>query len=145
MSQDDPNMISLNAGALLERPRLVPLAGLQRKLDSPQFSGVIQELQAAAAEDKHAVVAPTHIMMKGEKILGYLSLGGLPIVHAWFDTKHPHALDSLKMIETGEAIFAHGGVNAYGVLCAEDSPFARHMERMGFHKLGTTVLYLKNI
>ena len=61
-------------------------------------------MNAAAAADNHPVLAPSHVMVKGGQVIGYLSLGSLPTVQAWFDSKNKHALDSLKMIEQGEEI-----------------------------------------
>lgn len=125
---------------LLERPILLPL-----RSQGVEPNQTAQIIKAAAAADNHATIAPTHVMMKGEKILGYLSLNGMPNVHAWFDTKHPHAADSLKMIEMGELVLREHGMTAFSLLCAEESPFTPHLQRLGFVKMGTTVLYLKQI
>jgi len=128
----------------LERAKLIPLQP-RDAADAEALPATLHALQMQAADDQHIVVCPTHIMVKGHEILGYLSLGGLPVVHAWFDSHHKHALDSLKMIETGEAIFADKGVRQFAVACAEHSPFTPHMERLGFTKLGTTVLWTKKL
>lgn len=125
---------------LLERPILMPLRALRQE---PQR--VAEHIRDLAAADNHAVLGPTHAMMKGDKIIGYLSLNGLPNVHAWFDTKHPHAMDSLKMIEMGELVLREAGITGYTLLCAKESPFTPHLERMGFQKLGETVLYVKGL
>lgn len=125
---------------LLERPILVPL----RSMREPPHK-MAERIRDLATADNHAVIGPTHAMMKGDKIIGYLSLNGMPNVHAWFDTKHPHALDSLKMIEMGELVLREAGVAGYTLLCAEESPFTPHLERMGFQKLGKTVLYVKGL
>lgn len=126
---------------VLERTILVPL----HRAANEEPERIAFRVKELAAADNHCVIAPTHLMIKGEKTLGYLSLGGLPNVHAWFDSKHPHTMDSLKMIETGEAILRDKGATAYSLLCAEESPFTPHLERLGFTKLGTTVLYLKRL
>jgi hypothetical protein len=136
----EENILSMPT-PLLERAILVPF----RPQSAEAAQAQIEAVKAAAAADNHTVLAPTHLMLKGEKLLGYLSIAGLPNVHAWFDSKHPHALDSLKMIEMGELTLREKGVSAYSLLCAEESPFTPHLERMGFTKLGTTVLYLKRL
>jgi len=125
---------------LLERPVLVPL----RALPTPPAK-TAAAIQTAARADNHEAIAPTHAMLKGDKIIGYLSVNGMPNVHAWFDTKNPHVMDSLKMIEMGELVLRENGITAYSLLCAEESPFAPHLERLGFVKLGTTVLYIKQL
>jgi hypothetical protein len=128
----------------LTRPVLVPLAA-RDDAEAEALFDKIKRLQAAAAADNHAVLAPTHVMMKGDRIVGYLSLGGMCTVQAWFDSTHKHAADSIKMIEMGEAIMQDKGIRQYAVAVAEESPFTPHMERMGFCKLGTTVLWLKEL
>lgn len=141
-----PNVIPLQIKPLpLERARLVPLLAPRNQPEAEAAAARVGALQEAAAADQHIVIAPTHLMLKGEKIIGYLSLGGLPVVQAWFDSKSPHASDSLKMIETGEAILADKGVHAYAVACAEHSPFTPHLPRLGFRRLMTTVLWTKQL
>jgi hypothetical protein len=136
----DQNILSMPA-PVLERSILVPF----RPQSAEEMQARVNAVKDAAAADNHTVIAPTHLMVKGEKLLGYLSIAGLPNVHAWFDTKHPHALDSLKMIEMGELTLREKNITAYSLLCAEESPFTPHLERMGFTKLGTSVLYLKRL
>ena len=131
--------------AVAVAPPFVPLSRSKLLPFRPQSQAELDALVNQAAADRHCVLAPTHIMVKGDELLGYLSLGALPVVHAWFDSHHKHALDSLKMIEMGEAIFADKGVRQYAVACAAESPFSQHMERMGFKKLGTTVLWTKQL
>lgn len=120
---------------LKERARLVPL----------KDNVTAKRLFEAAAADDHMVIAPTHVMMRGEQIIGYLSLGAMPVVQSWFDSKSGHVLDSLKMIEMGEAILASQGAQVYQVAVSENSPFAPHMERLGYTKVFTTTLWQKQL
>lgn len=132
-----PDVIHLNGHQplLKERARLVPL----------KDNVTAKRLFEAAAADDHTVIAPTHVMMRGEQIIGYLSLGAMPVIQSWFDSKAGHALDSLKMIEMGEAIIASQGAVAYQVAVSESSPFAPHMERLGYKKVFTTTLWQKQL
>jgi hypothetical protein len=120
---------------LKERARLVPVR-------TPEFAG---EIMRAAQADDHVCIAPTHAMVRGEKIIGYLSLGGMPVVQSWFDSKSGHVLDSLKMIEMGEAVIASQGATSYMVAVSEQSPFRPHMERLGFKPVMTTTLWVKSV
>lgn len=138
------NVINLTA-PVLQRPRLVPLLSPRHEVEAEQHVAKLTALRNAAAADHHVVLNPTHLMLKGDQLIGYLSLGGLPTVHAWFDTKHPHATDSLKMIETGEAIMASNGVRTFAVCVSKDSPFSPHMERLGFQRAGETVVWTKSL
>lgn len=113
--------------------------------EAAQLPQLLGQLQQQAAADNHAVLSPTHVMMKGDKIIGYMSLGGLPTVQAWFDSTHKHAADSLKMIEHAETVMREQGVRVYAVCCADSSPFNPHMQRLGFRFLGTTQVWAKEI
>jgi len=138
MPLHEDNIVPLNT--VLERAELIPLSHFGEKA-----APVARDLVAQAQADNHCVLNPTHVMMRAGKIVGYLSLNGLPIVHCWFDSKAVHVLDSLKMIEHGQTVFREHGVRDYTVACAEHSPFTPHLERMGFTKLGTTVLWRKTL
>lgn len=118
-----------------ERARLVPI----------RDNETVKRLFEAARADDHMVIAPTHVMLRGTEIIGYLSLGAMPVVQSWFDSKTGHVLDSLKMIEMGEVVMASQGVTAYQVAVSESSPFAPHMERLGYKPVGKTVLWQKQI
>lgn len=120
---------------LKERARLVPLR------DNEQ----VRRLVEAAAADHHQCLAPTHVMVRGDQIIGYLSLGGLPTVQAWFDSATGHVLDSLKMIEMGEAVLASQGAGAYAVCVSKDSPFFPHMQRLGFEPVMETTVWKKKV
>ena len=130
--------------ALLARATLVPLRP-RDQAEAAALPAKLQALHAAAAADEHMVLSPTHLMVKGDEIIGYLSIGGLPTVQAWFNSQHKHAADSVKMIEHAETIMREQGARVYAVACAPQSPFSIHMERLGFTKLGETVLWRKEL
>lgn len=129
---------------LAQRPVLLPLRPRDQQ-EAALLPERLEQLQRAAAADQHPVIAPTHVMMKGAEIIGYLSLNGLPTVQAWFDSGHKHAADSLKLIEHGETILREQGVRSYAICCAETSPFNPHMNRLGFKLLGTTQVWVKEL
>jgi hypothetical protein len=41
----------------------------------------VEELGARAKKDDHEVVLPTHVVLKNGEIVGYLSVGAVPLVH----------------------------------------------------------------
>ena len=139
------NEISVQTTGLLARAELRPLRQPTSAQEAEDLRVHLQQLAAAAAADAHGVINPTHVMVKEGRIIGYLSIGGLPVVQCWFDSKNPHATDSLKMIEHGETVCRTQGIREYAVACAETSPFSKHMERLGYTKLGTTTLWRKEL
>ena len=132
-----PEVIHLNGQPplLKERARLVPI----------RDNETLGRLFTAAKADNHQVLAPTHVMLRGDQIIGYLSLGGIPTVQAWFDTQSGHVLDSLKMIEMGEAILASQGAPGFCVMVSKDSPFFPHMQRLGFEPVMETTFWKKKL
>ena len=134
---DAPNLLA-------QRAVLVPLKPRSQE-EAAALPATIAALQSKAAADAHTVIAPSHVMLKGGECIGYLSLGQMPTVQAWFDSHHKHAADSLKMIEMGETILREQGHRVFGICCMENSPFNAHMGRLGFTKLGVTELWVKNL
>ena len=129
---------------IAQRAVLKPLKPRDQR-EAAALPALLEQLGQQAAADNHAVIAPTHVMVKDGQIIGYLSLAGLPVVQAWFDSHHKHAADSIRMIEHGETIFREQGGRQFAVACTEESPFSPHLERLGFKKLGTTTLWAKTL
>lgn len=139
------NIIPLGQLPLPERPVLLPLRQPRTQAEAQELQSVLDALHVAAKADNHVVVSPTHVMVRGGQVVGYLSIGALPTVHCWFDSKHKHVLDSIKMIEHGETVGRERGLTSYAVACCEQSPFYAHMERLGYRKLGVTTLWVKDL
>jgi len=135
MTADDKNTIPVPAPTLQARARLVAI----------KDNETVRKLFEAAKADNHLCIAPTHVMLRGDQIIGYLSLGGMPVVQAWFDSRSGHVLDSLKMIEMGEAVFDSQGGKQFMIAVDERSPFFPHMERLGFKPVMTTTLFHKQL
>lgn len=127
-----------------EETELIPIRA-HDKSEIPMVQQLVERLVNEASRDNHTVLAPTHIMMRGDEILGYLSLGGIATVQCWFKSSVKNPRHSKDMIKHGETVFRERNVQTYVVACAEESPFTPHMERMGFRKLGTTVLWQKQL
>lgn len=128
-----------------ERTRLVPLRQPTSPEEQATMTQRMVELNDHAAMDNHITLAPTHLVMKGERVVGYASMGGLPTLNVWMDSQRTHAMDSVRMLEHAEVALREKGVRHFLMPCAENSPFAPHMERLGFRRLGPTVLYIKEV
>lgn len=90
-----------------------------------------EALQVAAQEDGHAVLAPTHVLEKDGKIVGFLSVAAIPTVFMWMHTKETNMRDSLCVQNFLDNLVAQHNV-AYMMPCKQDSPFYEHMEKLGF-------------
>ena len=108
-------------------------------------AAALHDLVEAAKQDDHVVIAPTHIGTKHDQVVGYMSLGGAPMLHVWLASDRVHAGEAVRLLETAEAMLADKHTGLVVVPCAAESPFTPYMERLGYHKLGTTVLWAKQI
>lgn len=100
---------------------------------------------AAAADHGHAVLAPTHCLVRDGRIIGYTSIMGMPMVHIWMDTKSATARDSVGGLAQIEAVLRDRGVGDYYMPCQETSPFFPLMQKAGFEPIGTCVLFRKKL
>ena len=105
----------------------------------------VADLHAAAKEDNHSVVLPTHVLRKDGKIVGYLSAGPvqMPCVLAWFSTKEMTARESFHIVNGIECQVSHAGGQAIMWPIPKDSPFYPLMESMGYKNCGEYTLFIK--
>lgn len=106
-------------------------------------------IKGAAEADGHEMVAPSHVMLKDGQIVGAMSIGMVPLVLPWFDTKKCTARDSLYFINQGENLLAElMPANGQDLICvpfAEGSPFAAHIEGLEFVNAGKFHLTFKKV
>lgn len=143
-SEKNDQVIELQA-RLPGRVQLRRIQTPQSDEDTNNLRVLVEQLRTAAAADDHAVLFPTHVFVKDGQIVGYASIATMPVINFWADSTKLHAAESIKMIEQAEAVCSHHGLRSVVVPCAENSPFAQHMERLGYTKLGATVLHIKNL
>lgn len=147
----DPNGRNVSPGAAADDKPSAPQRGVLLSLghigagNKETLEDVLTTLQESARQDGHNVIAPTHVMVKGAEVIGYLSLAGMPTVYCWFDSKATKASDSIKMIEHGETVLREKNARHYAVAVGEDSPFAPHMERLGFSRVDKATIWIKQL
>lgn len=109
----------------------------------PCRQGDLAALDAAAKADNHIVVAPTHLVLKDNQIAGYVSLGAIPMVLVWMDTKQAKVRDSICLLNFIENMAVNGGAKHLSLPCVTSSPFRPFMERVGFVSCGQHDLLIK--
>jgi len=109
----------------------------------PANPELLRALVETAAADGHNVFGATHLITKRGQIAGYMSLGMIPTVHTWFSTKLLKASDSLLTIKAAENQLALTSVPGVIIPVSPDSPFHPVMERMGYKKLYSADLFIK--
>lgn len=115
------------------------------KIEELQSLGELQELVAAAKEDNHDVLFPSHIFRKSGELIGYAGVFSMPILMWWLDSKKGNARDTLEMLKEVEKLARTKQVKRYVTICSENSPYFKHMNRLGYSKLGKTVMFQKEI
>lgn len=103
----------------------------------------VEELRRLAAADSHVVLAPTHVVEKDGGIVGYLSIGAIPIVNVWMDSAQLGPRDSVAVLGQLDAIMDHAGQPLYYMPCDGESPFHPVMERLGFGPLMETEIFAR--
>jgi len=96
---------------------------------------------AAAAEDGHAVIHPTHAVLRGNEIVGYGSLGAVPMFFAWLDTHKLSGPESFRAWAAAEKLLV--GRGPVCLPCMDDSPLLPFIARKGYVKIGTAHIHLK--
>lgn len=103
-------------------------------------------MAAAAHADNHALLAPTHAVRNGEgKIIGYVSITALPVVHVWMDSQAAGVRDSVAMLAQTEAILRDRSHGYYVMPCQESSPFFPLLAKAGFTDLGPCHLFHRKL
>lgn len=102
---------------------------------------LLKAAATAAAEDNHRLdLPPSHIAVKGDEVVGAFLIG--PITSWWLHSQKCGVRDSLLCIELLSLKAREMGIPALYILCADSSPYARHMEKFGCENVGHTGVYL---
>jgi len=105
----------------------------------------METLTKRAAEDNHVVLKPTHVMEQDGEIVGYLSVGAVPLVLAWTDSKKVKAPASVNALCFVEDVLQAVGADCVCVPCWESSPFFTYMPKFGYQQTITTTLFVKKL
>lgn len=89
----------------------------------------------AAHADGHISLGVTDVVIKGQEIIGHISLAGVPMVLVWMDSKKASSRDSLYVMNFLENLISRNPQAKHLVLpCASNSPFLPYLEKMGYKK-----------
>ena len=101
-----------------------------------------QKVIDAAIADNHNFSIATHVLTKGDEIVGAWSLGAIPLVAVWSKTDGINGKDSLIMNKTISAIMNDRSPNPYLIACDESSPYINYMDKLGYKHFWKTNLFL---
>ena len=105
----------------------------------------LADLKREAASDNHICICPSYMVIKDEDIVGYASIGAVPLVHWWLHREKGTAMDTVRVLKQGEEIIKSRGYDRYQVLCSDDSPYLPKMGKLGYTGIGKTNLFMKGL
>jgi hypothetical protein len=99
---------------------------------------------AAAEADGTVCLAPSHLIERDGKIVGYVGMDSVPLFRVWLG-KDVRRRESFSILNVIENLYRARGVRLVATLLMPGSPFGPMMPRMGYKALGETVLHLKHL
>lgn len=105
----------------------------------------LPQLVQKAAEDAHFVVSPTHVFVKNDELVGYISLGRIPMIMTWLSTRRVQPIDSVKALRKVEEHSIMSNVPVICIPCATDSPFYPQMEKLGYTEAPLMRFFFKKL
>lgn len=106
-----------------------------------------EAVRAAAAEDGHQLVAPTHVVERDGEIIGALSVGVVPLVLAWGHSTKSRTRDAVHTVSVIENLLALASPagTVVAIPSVAECPFAGTLQALGYSQHGTVTLNLKKV
>lgn len=105
----------------------------------------LEVLSQRAREDGYMAIHPTHVGVRDDKIVGYLSVGAVPMVLMWASTKDIKPRDVVSVFPFVEDVLCHLGATSVCFPCEKTSPFFSLVEKFGFVRGDEVVLFHKEL
>lgn len=104
----------------------------------------IQELYKLMEEDGHVPIYPTHLVNNERGMIGFLSIGRIPVFTMSLHTKLASARNSYQAFKESERLMQNHGHKSAILLCTSDSPYYELLPKLGYSSLGKTTMNIKN-
>jgi hypothetical protein len=103
-------------------------------------------LQAAAAEDNHGIYTPTHVCTRAGEVVGYMSMGAIPVLLTWQHTQRVKVRDSIHMLAFAEDSLRDQGASQLIIPVDAKSPYLSYLPKAGYVEAeGVTKVFIKNL
>jgi hypothetical protein len=105
------------------------------------------EAHAAALADGHGTISPTHLVRdQSNNIIGCVSVGAVPLLFMWMDTRRALSFQSHRTLKESEEISVKAGHKQICLPCSLTSPFHKLLPRLGYQPLTPIMqLHVKNL
>lgn len=115
-------------------------------LITPYLPSDADSLYTAAQADNHGVAAPTHIVHKNRNTVGYLSIGVVPTVLLWLNSKQCLIRDSLEVVSFYETYLKQHNVTGFLLPVPATSPMQPYVEKVGYQLASpNSMIYYKQL
>lgn len=101
-------------------------------------------IQRAAITHKIHPIAPTHVLKRGEEVVGYGSAGQLALIAGWTadSVSDAHSLHAFRLVETAAVMH---GAKFLMVVCTDDCRFKPFMQQEGYREGNRGTVYVKKV
>lgn len=99
-----------------------------------------------ALKDGHYILNPTHVMTDEKGVRGCFSVGAIPMVLAWIDTRQGKARDTKQVVDLIESSLRFQGCPYVAFPCNSVSPLFQFAERVGYKAIyPNNTLFIKSL
>lgn len=110
-----------------------------RPIRTPEELNAVHE---CAKQDGHHLAWPSHSVMKGDYIVGALSV--IPMTLTWLDSKQVRVRETQEVDRFIEGMFVNSS-RSICVPCISSSPMFPLMEKFGYLNLGQSTIFIKGL
>jgi hypothetical protein len=105
----------------------------------------LARLVTDAKEHNVQVIHATDILERGGEIVGYVSIGSMPVVHMYFNPTKAVPQDYLTMMAYWEGVLARNNIHDFWLPCESTSKLLPFVERLGYMKTPLDNVFLKHL
>jgi hypothetical protein len=105
----------------------------------------LAKLEIMAGADNHTVWGATHVAELNGEMIGYASIGAVPMINLWLNSKVPRPRDAISLLNMVENEAARAGFRVVCIPCDAKSPFRPMMERFGYRFLMESGYFTKKL
>jgi hypothetical protein len=105
----------------------------------------MEAVTVAAEADGTVCLAPSHLIERDGRIIGYVGMDSIPLFRVWLHSEALRPRESFTILNVVENLYRARGVRAVSMLLMPGSPFGELMPRLGYERVGETVLHSKRL
>jgi len=104
---------------------------------------ILEEAIECAKRDGHVLVAPSHVIIKDDAIVGAVTMLATSLV--WTDSSKVKVRDSMSVLDSLTNFFSMQGQRCWCAPCVKSSPYHSFLVANKFINLGSYDLFVKGL